>query len=186
MRPLLQVATAVFVLGGDDDADGRLAERVAAETCADPDSEEALAALLRRPFRPGQLFADVKANGVELTLERRAFLDVVAAASDQVFAANYTHEGFWADHWDYDLDQIESFEAVYPDDIERAMWDADPIPFYMSSGAARERGAVARLAARRESSRDRATEADELARRDRRRSRGRREERCPFDPGHPR
>ncbi|KAH8051007.1 hypothetical protein JL722_11043 [Aureococcus anophagefferens] len=51
---------------------------------------------------------------VELSVEREAFLDAVAAASDQVFAANYTHEGFWADHWDYDLDQVISFEAIFP------------------------------------------------------------------------
>ncbi|KAH8045921.1 hypothetical protein JL722_13973 [Aureococcus anophagefferens] len=83
---------------------------------------------------PARRLQPPRAAKVELSVEREAFLDAVAAASDQVFAANYTHEGFWADHWDYDLDQVISFEAIFSDDVERAMWDGEPLPFYMSSG----------------------------------------------------
>jgi len=32
-----------------------------------------------------------------------------------------------------------SFEAVFPDDVERALWDADPLPFYMSAGTVQPR-----------------------------------------------
>ncbi|KAH8048049.1 hypothetical protein JL720_15911 [Aureococcus anophagefferens] len=56
----------------------------------------------------------------------------LGVCADDKLRANYTHEGFWADHWDYDLDQVISFEAIFPDDVERAMWDGEPLPFYMS------------------------------------------------------
>ncbi|KAH8074164.1 hypothetical protein JL720_10719 [Aureococcus anophagefferens] len=142
----LTVATAFFSMGGggggdDDGADDAAdaAASVAADVCADDKSAKKLASILGRPFRPGDLFVAAKAAKVELSVEREAFLDAVAAASDQVFAANYTHEGFWADHWDYDLDQVISFEAIFPDDVERAMWDGEPLPFYMSSGTVQPR-----------------------------------------------
>jgi len=98
-----------------------------------------LADLLAQPFRPGTLFKDTAAADIKLGVPYEAFLNIVAGAARQVFAANYTHEGFWADHWTYDLDQIESFEVVFPDDVERALWDAPPIPFYMSSGTVQAR-----------------------------------------------
>ena len=140
----LTVATAFFSMGGggdgaDDDDAADAAASVAADVCADDKSAKKLASILGRPFRPGDLFVAAKAAKVELSVEREAFLDAVAAASDQVFAANYTHEGFWADHWDYDLDQVISFEAIFPDDVERAMWDGEPLPFYMSSGTVQPR-----------------------------------------------
>jgi len=126
----LTVATAYFSC---DDVS------VAERATADAGSAKKLEALLGRPFRPGDLFAAVRDMKISLAGDRASFLDDVAAASSQVFAANYTHEGFWADHWDYDLDQIVSFEAIYPDDVERAMWDADALPFYMSAGTVQPR-----------------------------------------------
>merc|ERR1712147_53831 len=95
----LTVATAFFSMGGggdgaDDDDAADAAASVAADVCADDKSAKKLASILGRPFRPGDLFVAAKAAKVELSVEREAFLDAVAAASDQVFAANYTHEGF--------------------------------------------------------------------------------------------
>lgn len=131
----LTVTTAFFMLNGDGPAADALAEAL---TTSDS-SADILSSLLQRPFRPGQLFKDALDKGVNFTLSPSKVLDTVAAASTQVFSANYTHEGFWADHWTYDLDQIESFEAIYPDEVEHAMWDAPPIPFYMSSGTVQPR-----------------------------------------------
>ena len=139
----LTVATAFFSLAPEGAIDDKAAHAnalpVASKLTKDPKSQKKLAALLARPFRPGDLFARAREEKIEFCEEREAVLDAVAGAARQVFAANYTHEGFWADHWTYDLDQIESFEAVYPDDVERAMWDAKPLPFYMSSGTVQPR-----------------------------------------------
>lgn len=131
----LTVTTAFFVLNGGPEAAKELADGVT--TC--DASAKILGGLLGRPFRPGQLFKQALDAGVNFTSSPADVLDVVAAASTQVYSANYTHEGFWADHWTYDLDQVESFEAIYPDEIEHAMWDAAKIPFYMSSGTVQPR-----------------------------------------------
>ncbi|KAJ1456688.1 hypothetical protein M885DRAFT_462977 [Pelagophyceae sp. CCMP2097] len=131
----LTVATASFVIDGGE----ARAAAVARETTTCAASADLLEGILRRPFRPGQVFTDVAKLGINLTLPSADFLNVVTAAASQVFQANYTHEGFWADHWTYDLDQIESFEVIYPDDVERAMWDAEELPFFMSSGTVQPR-----------------------------------------------
>ena len=139
----LTVATAFFSLapeGARDDAAARAKAAPVAEALAgDAASRKKLAALLARPFRPGDLFEQARAAKIKFAKDRTAVLDAAAGAARQVFAANYTHEGFWADHWTYDLDQILSFEAVYPDDVERALWDAEKIPFYMSAGTVQPR-----------------------------------------------
>ena len=139
----LTVATAFFSLapeGARDDAAARAKAAPVAEALAgDAASRKKLAALLARPFRPGDLFEQARAEKIKFAKDRAAVLDAAAGAARQVFAANYTHEGFWADHWTYDLDQILSFEAVYPDDVERALWDAEKIPFYMSAGTVQPR-----------------------------------------------
>ena len=126
--------------GARDDAAARAKAAPVAEALAgDAASRKKLAALLARPFRPGDLFEQARAEKIKFAKDRAAVLDAAAGAARQVFAANYTHEGFWADHWTYDLDQILSFEAVYPDDVERALWDAEKIPFYMSAGTVQPR-----------------------------------------------
>ena len=135
----LTVATAFFSLGDDSAELDAKAVALADECAADEASAEKLVEIFKRPFRPGQLFDDARDAKVELKLEPADFLDTACAAAEQVFAANYTHEGFWADHWTYDLDQINSFEAIFPDDVERAMWDAAKLPFYMSSGSVQAR-----------------------------------------------
>mmetsp|Transcript_3899 Transcript_3899/g.5105 ORF Transcript_3899/g.5105 Transcript_3899/m.5105 type:complete len:645 (+) Transcript_3899:417-2351(+) len=129
---LLLLLLHFFSMNGGED-------ELALSVTKDTASAHALAALLKRPFRPGQLFLDAYNKGVNFTLSPPMFLDAVAAASTQVYSANYTHEGFWADHWTYDLDQIESYEAIYPDKLEYAMFDAPKIPFYMSSGTVQPR-----------------------------------------------
>ena len=128
----LTVTTAFFVLHGG-------ALELSTALTQDHASAKALAALLNRPFRPGQLFTDAANHGVNFTLTPEKFLDTIAASATQVYTANYTHEGFWADHWTYDLDQVESYEAIYPDKLEFAMWDAPEIPFYMSAGTVQPR-----------------------------------------------
>ncbi|KAJ8613664.1 hypothetical protein CTAYLR_003152 [Chrysophaeum taylorii] len=130
----LTVTTAFFVLNGGPEAAVDLADTMTTSEA----SASILGGLLSLPFRPGQLFKDAQDRGVNFTLAPSKVLDAIAAASSQVFSANYTHEGFWADHWTYDLDQVESFEAIYPDRIETAMW-GQKIPFYMSSGTVQPR-----------------------------------------------
>lgn len=93
---------------------------------------------LKKSFRPGKLFLDLRNAGVHVK-DKQAFLQTVVAASTQEFAAQYAQNGFWIDHWTYTLDQLESFLTVFPDREEHVLWDSKPIPFFVSPALVRPR-----------------------------------------------
>ena len=47
-------------------------------------------------------------------------------------------EGFWSDHWEYNLDLIESYLAIFPDRQEELLFGEPGLPFF-DSPAARSR-----------------------------------------------
>ena len=59
--------------------------------------KELMSNLLKRSFRIGQLFKDMKIQGIEISIDRMDFLNKIMSASKQVFAAQYSQNGFWAD-----------------------------------------------------------------------------------------
>lgn len=78
------------------------------------DRPDALAALLGAPFSPGGLLKAVTDAGLRLSVAPDAFLAAVLSASESDFAAEHG-EGYWMDHWYYNLDLIHSYLAIYPD-----------------------------------------------------------------------
>ena len=58
---------------------------------------ESMKKLFKKSFRIGQLFTDMKAAGVTLSIDRADFLAKVVGAAKQVFAAQFAQNGFWAD-----------------------------------------------------------------------------------------
>jgi hypothetical protein len=86
------------------------------------DRPDALRPLLSAPFAPGGLLRAVFDAGLSLTVEPDAFVAAVLAASEQSFAAEHG-EGYWMDHWYYNLDLIQSYLAIYPDRRDELLFD---------------------------------------------------------------
>ena len=63
------------------------------------------------PMTPGQIYAKLEREG---TPER--FEDVMRSAQGQLNAK--FNEGFWSDHWTYNLDLVEEYLAIWPDKKE--------------------------------------------------------------------
>ena len=127
----LTVATALFKI-----QDPSHVAAVAAELAPAGASRDALQRLLASPFRPGQLFNDLRAGGIKLTTGREEVLERVTRDAEQVPAGDYpkTQNGFWTDHFTYHLDLVHNFLAVFPDEKEAMLFDSEPIPFYLSPG----------------------------------------------------
>lgn len=71
-----------------------------------------LEALLSGVFTPGQVYTAIQQLGTEAQ-EQDLFGQIMSSARGQYKA---THgEGYWSDHWTYNLDLIESYLYVYPD-----------------------------------------------------------------------
>jgi len=103
--------------------DKNVGAAIAAECTGDPKSAEVLTNVLTGgPFRPGQLFHLIDQLGITLTVEKDFFLDRTVAASEDLAMATFG-QGYWGDHWDYYLDLINSYLAIYPDGEESLMYD---------------------------------------------------------------
>jgi hypothetical protein len=64
-----------------------------------------------------------------LTVGRQYFIEQVLAASDQHITATFG-EGYWVDHWTYNLDLIDSYLAVYPDYKQDLLFSSEDLPYY--------------------------------------------------------
>ncbi|GAA0358167.1 hypothetical protein GCM10008932_08600 [Alkalibacterium iburiense] len=65
-------------------------------------------------FTPGSLKRFIEENDYSLSVPFEAFLTNVLSASDESLQAEFG-EGYWSDHWTYNLDLIDSYLAMYPD-----------------------------------------------------------------------
>jgi len=77
--------------------------------------------ILSHKFTPGKLMTYIDLNHIELTISKEAFLEKVLKASIQDIEASYG-EGYWVDHWTYNMDLIENYLEVYPDLLEDLMF----------------------------------------------------------------
>jgi hypothetical protein len=97
-----------------------------------------LKALLANPFTPGQLLKHVQDLEIELRLPPADFLALALREAEQHFEATFG-EGYWIDHWTYNLDLVESFLAIYPGRKDALLFGDPTWPFYDSPAIVRPR-----------------------------------------------
>ena len=92
---------------------------------------EALSAILcKGPFRPGQLAAMIEEQNIFLLTSLPELIDNVAAAAE-ISPMAVSKDGYWADHWTYYMDLVESFLKVFPDQEENLLFDEE-LPYFYS------------------------------------------------------
>ncbi len=99
---------------------------------------EGLRAVLAKPFTPGRLLKHLLDHPVELPCPAVEFVTRVLQGAQQHVQADF-FEGYWIDHWEYNLDLIESFLAVYPDRRQELLFGRADLPFYDSSAVVQPR-----------------------------------------------
>lgn len=125
----LTVQAVAFTINDKKECE-RVATRAVGEADGHRAQREALTELLHAgPFRPGQIFLLMEQQNIELMISRQEFIDMVAAASTYEPVASYT-TGYWADHWTYYVDLIDSYLSIYPDWEQRIMFDEKLQYFY--------------------------------------------------------
>jgi len=75
-----------------------------------------LSHLLIREFYLGELFSLLADEKIKL-IQPKAFLERLLSEAERRPQASHT-EGYWIDHWHYNLDLIESFLCFYPDRLQ--------------------------------------------------------------------
>ncbi|AOZ92531.1 cellobiose phosphorylase [Paenibacillus crassostreae] len=96
------------------------------------DHHDELVALCSDKFTPGQIINYVADQSVQLKVSEERLLSGVLALSQQNFEAGFG-EGFWSDHWTYNMDLVDSYLDIFPDKKEELLFGDDTYTFYDSA-----------------------------------------------------
>lgn len=86
-------------------------------------------ALLINPFTPGMLAMALEDWGMGANAE--TLVSAAVCASNSEPNATFS-EGYWCDHWTYNLDLIESYLSVYPEQAEKLLFEDRRYRWYES------------------------------------------------------
>lgn len=111
------------------DHDNLLKVLSSATDCNNPDL---LADFIKTPFTPGELIAFLDKNRIKLQVTPEKFIGLVAEQSEKITATDYG-ESFWIDHWTYNLDLLENYRAIYPDNFVELLFNRKDFTFYDSA-----------------------------------------------------
>ena len=75
-------------------------------------------------YTPGELKHFVEDQAIKLKVDFDTFLSQLLSDSEHLFQAEFG-EGYWVDHWTYNLDLIESYLAIYPDKVNALYFNND-------------------------------------------------------------
>lgn len=89
------------------------------------------------PFRPGQLFDLVDLLNITVSVSNEDFVNILVEGAEDLAMAVYG-SGYWADHWDYYVDMIESYLSIYPDTEEAVMYDTS-LRYFFSTATVKPR-----------------------------------------------
>ena len=95
-----------------------------------------LSGVLSSGFSAGQLWRALERNAASPKERELTFAKIIAAAKKQIHAS--FGEGYWSDHWSYDLDLIEDYLTVWPDREEKLLCD-ETLTWYPARAGITER-----------------------------------------------
>ena len=84
---------------------------------------------LKEGFQPGELLKFIVEKDIVLKITPEKFLSQVLSVCHKQELADHG-EGFWTDHWTYNLDLIESFLAIFPEEWRALLLDKKVFSFY--------------------------------------------------------
>ena len=89
------------------------------------ESEQAKPLGLTKPFTPGELAAAImdSVKGV-FGKEQQDLLQQIMADATETVNGDFG-EGYWSDHWTYNLDLIEDYLEIYPDQEKNLLFDTE-------------------------------------------------------------
>ena len=99
---------------------------------------ESILPLLRAPFTPGQITNALFEAHAALKGSAVQFMAELLPLCGQRLEAGFG-EGYWSDHWDYNLDLVEDYLSVWPEKKESLLFDRPVYAYYDSPAFVRPR-----------------------------------------------
>ncbi|WP_066173653.1 cellobiose phosphorylase [Bacillus marinisedimentorum] len=100
---------------------------------------------LASSYTPGDLFQTILDEKMPMAVSLPEFLQETLARSTQQIEAEFG-EGYWIDHWTYNLDLIENYLKVYPDNKEHLLFEDNSYMYFSSRAFVNPRSEKAVLA----------------------------------------
>lgn len=96
------------------------------------ENSDKLQRIVTKPFTPGQIFSAIASGHLELTSNEDSFLEELLSMCDENIEAGFG-EGYWSDHWDYNMDLIEDYLRIFPDKGAELLFEDASYRFYDSA-----------------------------------------------------
>lgn len=113
-----------------EDDQKELVFKVISDMIKDPIMVKAIMQAIEKPFTPGDLIEKIKGYNLEsdIILEMiENLLDFASAEIDATFG-----EGYWSDHFTYNLDLVEDYLSIYPDKLEDLLFKRNDYKMFNS------------------------------------------------------
>ena len=78
--------------------------------------------LLKKEFTPGEVLSFINKNEITLNISEEEFIKTLLYYSNQYEQAEFG-EGYWIDHWTYLMDLIDSYKEIYPENMEKLLFE---------------------------------------------------------------
>lgn len=129
----LEIRPCTFVIPEENKS---AAAELIAEHVEDPAGK--IAGVLSKLFTPGQVTNAIAAHQLKVKGDEEELVNGLIGLGREQIEAGFG-EGYWSDHWDYNLDLVDNFLLVYPDRRESLLFGDDSYGFYDSVGVVRPR-----------------------------------------------
>ena len=93
-----------------------------------PDMQK-LVSILTRPFSPGELILFLEDQQITTRLSYDELLGLVLSFCGCIYEAEHG-EGFWSDHWTYNIDLLESYAGIFPDRLNELLFKKKIFTFF--------------------------------------------------------
>ena len=93
--------------------------------------QEKLKKIISNNFTPGQISNCIAGNNIELAIDEDEFLEKLLSFCEQNIEAGFG-EGYWSDHWDYNMDLVENYLSVFPEKEKELLFGDNTYRFYDS------------------------------------------------------
>lgn len=104
----------------------------------DESSRTNLLNFLEKPFTLGKLYKFIQKEKLDLGEAEEQFVSKVIENCQQIMEAVHG-EGYWSDHWTYNLDLVESYLSIYPDKKKELLLEKEEYTYFDNSVFVRPR-----------------------------------------------
>jgi hypothetical protein len=102
------------------------------------DKIELLLEFLKKPFSPGEILHFLEEKKISPKIPTEELLSLILSFSEKE-QTTYHSDGFWTDHWTYNLDLLENYLKIYPEKLKEIIFEKSIFSFYDNTYVVKER-----------------------------------------------